>query len=126
MSGVLLIALGACLPAFFFQAPGTDSDPVPNWDDLPVAKNRLVKTRLGEGAPAMALAEGLAVESPPLVDAGRVLGLASGRAGEVWILADTPQPSLPLSLSLQLVAAAGGAGQPPHLRPLPPAGALLD
>lgn len=95
MSGVLLIALGACLPAFFFQAPGTDSDPVPNWDDLPVAKNRLLKTRLGEGAPAMALAEGLAVESPPLVDAGRVLGLASGRAGEVWILADTPQPSLP-------------------------------
>lgn len=95
MSGVLLVALGLCLPTIFSQSPGTDSDPVPAWDDLPVGKNRLVKTQLGAGAPGLALAEGLAVEAPPLVDAGRVLGLASGRAGEVWILADTPQPSLP-------------------------------
>lgn len=95
MSGVLLLALCTFLTPVFRQEPGGDSDPVPAWDNLPTVKNRMVQAGTGEGAATLSVAEGLAVVGLPAIHAGRPLGLASGRAGEVWVLAETPQPSLP-------------------------------
>ncbi|MFM8932738.1 MAG: HEAT repeat domain-containing protein, partial [Gemmataceae bacterium] len=95
MSGVLLLALCVFMVSVSWQDTGTDSEPVPVWDELPTAKNRLVKTDSSPGTPALSVAEGLSVERLPAIQLGRALGLASGRAGEVWILADTPEPFLP-------------------------------
>ncbi len=95
MSGVLFLALCAFLTPVSWQDPGGASDSVPTWDDLPTAKNRLVKFESGEGSAPFSVAEGLAVVALPAINAGLPLGLASGRSGEVWMLAETPQPSLP-------------------------------